>query len=144
MATTKRNRPFLVTLLALLAILGAAAALFHTLQFLGWLPFTLGPYRFYGADWLAALLWAVLGAIYLWVFRLLWAVDARGWLFATVLSSLDLVMSGVAMLGESSFEAMLPSLAVNSAILMYCLLPGTKSAFGVEGGAKPDDGFRPG
>jgi len=142
--TSTKKRPFLVSLLALLALLGAAAAIFHTLQFLGLLPFSLGPFHFYGADWLAALLWTVLALIYLWVFRLLWAVDAQGWLFVTVLSSLNLVLSGVAMLGESSFSAMLPSLAVNAVILIYCLLPGTKAAFGVEDMAKPDDGFRPG
>ena len=129
--TSTKKRPFLVSLLALLALLGAGAAVFHT-------------FHFYGADWLAALLWAVLALICLWVFRLLWAVDAQGWLFVTVLSSLNLVLSGVAMLGESSFSAMLPSLAVNAVILIYCLLPGTKAAFGVEDMAKPDDGFRPG
>ena len=142
--TSTKKRPFLVSLLALLALLGAGAAVFHTLQFLGLLPFSLGPFHFYGADWLAALLWAVLALIYLWVFRLLRAVDAQGWLFVPVLSSLNLVLSGVAMLGESSFSAMLPSLAVNAVILIYCLLPGTKAAFGVEDMAKPDDGFRPG
>jgi hypothetical protein len=141
------KRPFLVGLLAVLALLGVAAAAFHALQFLGVLSFSLGPYRFFGADWLAAVIWAALAAIYLWVFRLLWAVEAQGWLFVTILSSLNLVMSLVAMLGESSFAAMLPSLAslaVNALILVYCLLPGTKSAFGVEDMAKPDDGFRPG
>jgi hypothetical protein len=76
------------------------------------------------------MLWVLLALIYLWLFRKLWAVDVQGWLFVTVLSSLNLMLSGLAVVAQSTFQAMLPSLAVNALILVYCLLPGTKAAFG--------------
>jgi hypothetical protein len=132
---TTKKRPFLVGLLALLAILGALTAIWHALQYLHVLPIAveavLGTVRFYGYDLVAAMLWALLALIYLWLFRKLWAVDVRGWLFVTVLSSLNLMLSGLAVVAQSTFQAMLPSLAVNALILIYCLLPGTKAAFGV-------------
>ena len=136
MTNTTMKRPFRVGLLAVLALLGALPATWHMLQYLHILPISietvLGPVRFYGYDLGAAVLWALLGLIYLWVFRRLWAVDVRGWLLVTVFSSLNLLLSGLAVVAPSTFQAMLPSLAVNALILVYCLLPGTKSAFGEE------------
>ena len=66
MATIARHRPFGITLLALLAGLAALVALWHTLQYLHLLPFTLGPLQFYGFDLLGALLWGGLTAIWVW------------------------------------------------------------------------------
>lgn len=134
---TMRKRPFGVSVLAPLAILGALPAIWHALQYLHVLPISietvLGTVRFYGFDFLAALL----ALIYLWVFRKLWAVNVQGWLFVTVLSSLNLMLSGLAVVAQSTFQAMLPSLVVNGVILIYCLLPGTKAAFGMQDSGQP-------
>jgi hypothetical protein len=46
-------------------------------------------------------------------------------------------MSGLAMVGRSSFASHVASLVVNAVILIYCLLPGTKSSFGVQDRATP-------
>jgi hypothetical protein len=141
MAETAKKRPFLVSLLAILALLGALAAIWHMLQYLHILPIAietvLGTVRFYGYDLGAAILWALLALIYLWTFRKLWAVDVRGWLFVTVFSSLNLMLSGLAVVGESTVGAMLPSLVINGLIFVYCLMPGTKEAFGVQTSGQP-------
>jgi hypothetical protein len=131
-----KQRPFAVTLLAALALLGALAGFWHMLQFLHVLPISvetaLGAVRFFGYDLGAAILWALLGLIFLWTFRKLWAVDVQGWLFLTVFASLTLMLSGLAVVADSEARAMLPSLATNALILIICLLPGTKAVFGEE------------
>lgn len=131
-----QRRPFGVTILAILAGLAALATIYHTLQFLGLLPVTIagpfGEFKFFTVDWLGALMWGLLALIYLWVLRKLWAVAVQGWLFVTALSAINLIFAVISILGESTWQAMLPSLVINGLILIYCLLPGTKSAFQVE------------
>ena len=75
-------------------------------------------------------MWGILALIYLWLVRMLWSVDAQGWMFLVILSALNLILAFVSVLGQSSFQAMLPAIVINGIILIYCLLPGTKAAFG--------------
>lgn len=77
-------------------------------------------------------MWGLLAAIYIWLVKMLWNVDPRGWLFLTLLSSINLVMAVVSIIGASSWQAMMPSIIFNGLILIYCLLPGTKAAFGTQ------------
>jgi hypothetical protein len=72
----------------------------------------------------------MMAAIYIWVARMLWNLDPQGWLFVTVLSTLNLIVALISILGNSTWEAMLPAILINGLILIYCLLPGTKAAFG--------------
>lgn len=129
-----KSRPFGVTLLAILAFLGAAVGFYHALQMLGLLPIT-GPFgeiQFFSENiyWLSAAMWVVLALIYIWVGRMLWNLDPQGWLFVVVLASLNLILDVVHILGSSTIESLLPSIFVNGIILIYGLLPGTKAAFG--------------
>ncbi|MCL4803632.1 MAG: hypothetical protein KJ046_04990 [Anaerolineae bacterium] len=126
-----KKRPFGITLLALLAGAGAIVALIHTLQMLHLFPIR-GPFgeaHFFTFDLLGALLWGLMVVIYMWVFRMLWNLDAQGWLFVVVLATLNLILAVVSIFGNSTFQAMLPSLLVNGLILIYGMLPGTKAAF---------------
>ena len=128
----EKHRPFGVTLLAILAGLAAVIAFYHGLQLLGILPFKIGEHKFFTpeASWFAAIMWGVLGFIYIWVMRMLWKLDAQGWLFVVILSALNLVMALLSILGQSTWEAMLPSLLINGIILLYCLVPSTREVFG--------------
>lgn len=129
-----KSRPFGVTLLAILAVLGAIVAAYHTLQFLGLLPIQFGVFKFFSVNWLGAIMWGVLALIYLWVARMLWNLDPRGWLFVSALSALNLILAILSIIGQSTWQAMLPSIVVNGLILIYSQLSGTKAAFGVAAG----------
>lgn len=126
-----KKRPFGVTLLALLAGAATIVALVHTLQMLHLFPIS-GPFgeaHFFTFDLLGAFLWGVMGLVYLWVFRMLWNLDPQGWMFIAVIAVLNLILAFLSLIGASTWQAMLPALLVNGLILIYALLPGTKSAF---------------
>jgi The Golgi pH Regulator (GPHR) Family N-terminal len=125
-----RSRPVGVTILAVLAGIAALIAVYHTLQYLHILPFWLGPMAFFGFDLIGALLWAVNAAIYIWLMRSLWNVDPQAWTFLLIISVFNLILALLSILGASTWQAMLPSILVNGAILLYCLVPGTRQAFG--------------
>lgn len=126
----KKERPFGVTLLAILAGLGAVAAIIHTLQMLNLFPINIGPVSFFTFSLFGAILWGLMALIYIWLVRSLWNVDPQAWLFLVVLASLNLILDVVSIIGASSWQAMLPSIVINGVILIYCLLPGTREAFG--------------
>ena len=89
-----------------------------------------GVFSFFTFDLLGALLWGLMAVIYIWLVRMLWNLDPQGWLFLVVIAIFNLILAFVSVLGRSSFQAMLPSILVNGIILIYCILPGTKEAFG--------------
>ena len=79
---------------------------------------------------MGAILWGVLALIYIWLVRMLWNVDPQAWLFLVVLSILNLILAFVSILGQSSWEGLAPTILLNLIIVVYCLLPRTKAAFG--------------
>ena len=125
------RRPVGVTILGVLALFAAAIALMHTLQMLHLWPIFLGPVAFFTFDLLGAVCWGALTVIYLWLMRMLWHVDRQAWLFLVILAGLNLALAFLSILGASSWQAMMPAIVVNGLILLYCLLPGTKEAFGM-------------
>ncbi len=124
------KQPVGVTILGVLAAVAAGVNLYHTLQFLGILPAMLGPFQFFGQN-----LW---GAMVFGFNTLLWALVAWGllslkpwaWLFAVVIAVLGLLSALFALLGGSTFSAMLPALVIDAVILIYCMSSGVKRAFG--------------
>lgn len=128
-----RNRPFVITLLAILALIGAAQALIYTLQLLHLFPIWIGDVRFYTFDFWGALLWGIMVLIYVWVFNMLWNVNPQGWLFLVLISGLNLILAFLYILGGSSWQAMSTAIVINGLILIYCLLPNTKKAFEIPG-----------
>ncbi len=133
----KRQRPFGITILAVLVGIGALIATYHTLQFLHLLPFSLGPLKFFAFDLLAAFLWGINAAILFWVASSLWNLRMEGRLFVLVIAAVDLILAFLTIIGGSSFQAMLPAILINAIILIYCLLPGVEKAFTPESQPKP-------
>jgi hypothetical protein len=127
----EKARPIGVTILAFLAILGAINAFLITLQMLHLLPTYLGPIAFYQFSLIGAFFWGFLAFIWLGVAGALWVVHPQGWLFMVLIATFDLIYGVISVLGGSSWEAMAPIIIISGLILIYCLLPGTKQAFGV-------------
>ena len=127
----EKTRPLGVTILAFLAILGAINALIYTLQMLHLLPVFIGPVAFFTFSLIGAFFWGLLFFIWLWVFRMLWEVNPQGWMFMMVLSLLNLVFGIINVIGASSWQAMAPIIIISGLVFIYCMMPGTKAAFGV-------------
>ncbi len=128
-----KKRPFPVTLLAILAGLAALFAGVHLLQALGILPYVIGPIKMRDFNLWYAFMWALMVWVWVWLVRMLWNVDRQAWLFLAVISSFNLILDFVALLSaDTQFADVSISVIINAIILGYCLLPGTKEAFGVE------------
>ena len=126
-----KERPIGVTILAILALFGAANAFIYTLQMLHLLPTYLGPVAVYQFSLIGAFFWGLLAFIWLGVFGALMAVHPQGWLFMVLIAVIDLIYAIICVLGGSSWEAMAPMIIISGLVLIYCLLPGTKQAFGI-------------
>jgi hypothetical protein len=125
-----QHRPVGITILAILAAIATIISAIHTLQYLHLLPFFLGPMTFFTFDLWGALLWGVMTLIYLWVMRMLWNVDPQGWMFLVILSALNIVLALLSAIGGSTLAEEIPAVIIAGLILIYCLTPGVKGAFG--------------
>jgi uncharacterized membrane protein (DUF2068 family) len=123
------HRPVGVTLLAGLAALAAVLDLVNVLQYLGLLPFQLGPLELFHQDLLGAVLFATGAAINLVVAYGLWRLRAWAWLYAILVSGFVAIVSVLALLGASSWAAVAPALIVSLLVLVYCFVPRIRDAF---------------
>ena len=123
----EKKRPVGVTLLAIFAGFAALVSIIYTLQMLHLWPVTgpFGEFKFFTFNLFGAIIW-------IWVARLLWAVDVQGWLFVVVLATLNIILNLFSVIGGTPWEAVSVSLFLNTLILIYSLLPGTKAAFGAD------------
>src|SRR6187402_1730054 len=132
------NRPFAVTVLALLAGAAAVLAVFHLLQALGILPYFIGsPIQFRDFNLWYVIMWGLMIWVWVWLFRMLWNVEPQGWMFLVIISIFNLIFDFISLIGVTSFADVGLSLLVNALILAYCMLPGTKAAFGIPNAPPP-------
>jgi hypothetical protein len=125
------KRPWTATVLAILAVIAAILAIFDALRYSGILPIAaLGPLNFFGVSFVGVILSVIVALIWLSVARQLWNVDPQGWLFVVVIAIVYLIFDLVAVLGGSSFQAVLPSVVVNAVALILAVLPNTRASFG--------------
>jgi hypothetical protein len=125
-----RHRPFGITVLAILAAIAGLVAATHTLQYLHLMPVWLGGVAFWGFDLWGALLWGIATVLYAWIVSMLWTVQPAGWLYLVLISGWNLIMVVLSVFGQSSISAFAPTIVINGLVLIYCLLPSTKRAFG--------------
>jgi hypothetical protein len=126
-----KERPIGVTILAILAFLGAINAGIYTLQMLHLLPTYIGPVAFWQFSLIGAFLWGFLTLIWLGVAGMLLQLHPQGWTFMVILGILNLIFGLLSILGGSSWESMSTIIIISAAVVIYCLLPGTKQAFGI-------------
>ena len=133
MSTQTSNRPFGVTVLSIAAWVAAFLAFVHVLQSLGILPFFIG--RFLTLDgfnlW-SALMWALMVWVWVSVAQMLWKVNPEAWIFLTVIAVFNLVIDFTYLVGKAEWSDVSVNFILSGLILIYCLLPGVKSAFNVK------------
>ena len=125
-------RPIGVTILAILAGIAAVLAAIHALQFLGILPFFIGPsgYKVHFFSFWEALMYGLLVWVYVWLTQMLWRVERQAWMFLVMITMFYLILDLILLIGASSWEDVAVSVILNAVILLYCMLPGVRSAFG--------------
>src|SRR5438270_6007572 len=124
------QRPIGVTILAVLAGVAAVLAAINALQFLGILPFFVGPVAFRTFSFWYALMWGLMVWVYIWLVQMLWRVEPAAWLFLVIVTLFELTLDFIAMLGASTWQDVRVSFLVNGIILLYVMLPGVRNAFG--------------
>src|SRR5260370_22868583 len=127
---TMNQRPIGVTILAILAGVAAVLAAINALQFLGILPFFVGPVAFRTFNFFYALMWGLMVWVYIWLVQMLWRVQPAAWLFLVIVTIFELTLDFIAMLGASTWQDVSVSFLVNGIILLYVMLPGGRNAFG--------------
>jgi hypothetical protein len=127
-----KERPVGVTILAILAGIAAVLAAIHCLQFLGILPFFIGSsgYKVHAFSFWYALMYALLVWVYIWLTRALWRVEAQAWMFLVIVTMFYLILDLFSLFGATTWGDVAVSFIINGVILLYCVLPGVRSAFG--------------
>ena len=127
-----KERPVGVTILAILAGIAAVLAAIHALQFLGIIPFFIGPsgYKVHFSSFWYALMYALLVWVYVWLAQMLWRVERQAWLFLVMITMFYLILDFFLLIGASTWEDVAVSVILNAIILLYCMLPGVRRAFG--------------
>ena len=127
-----KERPVGVTILAILAGIAAVLAAIHALQFLGIIPFFIGPsgYKVHYFSFWYALMYGLLVWVYIWLMTMLWRVEPQAWMFLVVITMFYLILDFFTLFGANTWEDVAVSVIVNAVILLYCMLPGVRSAFG--------------
>ncbi|MFL5666404.1 MAG: hypothetical protein ACJ8BW_34415 [Ktedonobacteraceae bacterium] len=127
-----KERPVGVTILAILAVIAAVLAAVHALQFLGIIPFVLGPTGYtvrYFSFWYA-LMYGLLVWVYIWLTRMLWRVQPDAWMFLVIVTTFSLLLDAISLIGATRWQDVSVSIIVNAIVLLYCMLPGVRAAFG--------------
>ena len=133
MSTQTSNRPFGVTVLAIAAWAAAALAGVHVLQSLGILPFFIGRFlTLEGFNLWSALMWALMVWVWISVAQMLWKVSSEAWLFLVVVAIFELIIDFMYLFGKAEWSDVSVNFILSGLILIYCLLPGVKSAFNVK------------
>jgi hypothetical protein len=129
-----KERPVGVTILAILAGIAAVLAAIHALQFLGIFPFffsSSGISVRYVSFWYA-LMYGLLVWVYIWLTMALWRVEPGAWTFLVIVTMFYLVLDTIMLIGVTTWADVGVSIIVNGLILLYCMLPGVRSAFGAQ------------
>ena len=128
-----KDRPVGVTILAILAGIAAVIAAIHALQFLGIFPFFFSPSGIdihvrYVSFWYA-LMYGLLVWVYIWLTMALWRVEPGAWMFLVIVTMFYLILDLFSLIGVTTWADVGVSIIINGLILLYCMLPGVRSAF---------------
>ena len=131
-----KERTWAIYILFILAIIAGLLAFVDAARYMGWLPIaTLGELKFTlpSAQWLGALLSAMVGVIWFVVAKWIWDLNESGRLFVLVIAVVNLIILLLAILGQSTFSSVALGVIVNVLALILALLPSTEEAFRGDG-----------
>jgi hypothetical protein len=69
--------------------------------------------------------------VYVWLVQMLWRVDRQAWMFLVVVTMFYLILDLFMLIGATTWQDVSVSIIVNGIVLLYCMLPGVRSAFGI-------------
>jgi hypothetical protein len=130
---SSRNRTIVVWIFIIVAVLAGLNALLDAARYMGWLPVAqLGNLEFAlpSANWLGAIMSAIVGVIWFAVAKWLYDLNPQGWLFVVIMAILNLILLFMAIIGKSTFQAVSLGLLLNGVLLLLAFLPQTQKAFG--------------
>ena len=70
--------------------------------------------------------------VYIWLTMALWRVQPGAWIFLVVVTMFFLTIDLFQMIGVSTWQDVSFSFLLNGIILLYCMLPGVRRAFGTQ------------
>jgi hypothetical protein len=129
MTPVQRHRPFMVTILAILAGLLAVLSAVHLLQALGIIPYVIGRVEIRSFSLLYAIMWGALLWVWVWLIKMLWNVDPQAWVFLVFISLLNMFFDFMMLLGSTTWSDVAASFLINGLVLLFCMLPSTWRAF---------------
>ena len=124
-----RHRPFMVTILAIGAGILAVLAALHLLQSLGFIPYVIGPLEIRVVSYFYAIMWGLLVWVWIWLTQMLWRVEPQAWIFMVFVSMFNLSFDFILVVGSSTWSDVSVNFLINSLVLIYCMLPGTRRTF---------------
>jgi hypothetical protein len=132
MTPVHRQRPFSVTILAIVAGLLAVLAAVHLLQALGIVPYVIGPIEIRAFSLLYAIMWGGLLWVWVWLIQMLWRVEPEAWIFLVFISLINMFFDFMMLLGATTWSDVAVSFLLNGLVLLYCMLPSTRRTFQTE------------
>jgi len=76
-------------------------------------------------------MFALMAWVYSWLAQMLWHMQPQAWIFLAVVTVFNLMVELLVIIGNGSYADVQLSFILNGLILIYIMLPGTRSAFGV-------------
>jgi hypothetical protein len=123
------KRPFSVTLLALFSIIAATTDIYYALQFLHFLPFSSGLFKFWQSDSLSAVLWGMLAIIFISLVRPLWFRKRHARQLVVTVAFLNLLLGLAALTGGTALQNLIPTYIINTILFAYGFLPDTRTVY---------------
>mgnify|MGYP003573905988 CR=1 FL=1 len=127
-----KQRTWAIYVLFILAIIAGIMALLDAARYMGWLPIAaLGEMKFAlpSAVWIGAIMSAIVGVIWFVVAKWIWDLNESGRLFVLVIAVVNLIVLVLAILGQTTFQAVALQVIINVIVLVLALLPSTEEAF---------------
>jgi hypothetical protein len=127
-----RQRPFMVTILAIVVGLLAVLAAVHLLQAVGIVPYVIGRLEIRTFSLLYAIMWGAMVWVWIWLIQMLWRVEPQAWIFLVFVSMLNMFLDFMLLLGSTTWSDVAVSFLINALVLLYCMLPSTRRTFETE------------